>query len=76
MIRPAEHISIVGKRIKSMPPLLELDGNDAQGLAGRMGSDRPFYYYAISDHFVDVNKMVAWIPKAVFTELADFLPTL
>ena len=32
-IPPAEHISIVEKRIKSTPPLLELDGSDAQGLA-------------------------------------------
>lgn len=31
-IPPAEHISIVEKRIKSTPPLLKLDGSDAQGL--------------------------------------------
>ena len=31
-IPPAGHISIVEKRIKSTPPLLELDGNDAKGL--------------------------------------------
>jgi len=33
-IPPAEHISQVEKRIKSTPPLLELDGKDAQGLIG------------------------------------------
>jgi len=29
---PAEHISKVEKRIKSAPPFLELDGNDAKVL--------------------------------------------
>lgn len=33
-IPPAEHISKVEKRIKSTPPLLELDGRDAKGLIG------------------------------------------
>lgn len=33
-IPPAEHISKVEKRIKSTPPLLELDGKDAKGLIG------------------------------------------
>ncbi|MBK5276455.1 MAG: DNA damage-inducible protein D [Desulfuromonadales bacterium] len=36
-IPPAEHISQVEKRIKTTPPLLELDGNDAQGLGGTDG---------------------------------------
>jgi hypothetical protein len=31
--------SKVEKRIKSTPPFLELDGNDAKGWLGRMGSD-------------------------------------
>lgn len=33
-ILPAEHISEVEKRIKSTPPLLELDEKDAKGLVG------------------------------------------
>lgn len=33
-IPPAEHISKVEKRIKTTPPLLELDGKDAKGLVG------------------------------------------
>jgi len=33
-IPPAEHISQVEKRIKSSPPVLELDTNDAKGLVG------------------------------------------
>ena len=36
-IPPAEHISKVEKRIKSTPPFLELDGNDAKGLVGTDG---------------------------------------
>jgi DNA-damage-inducible protein D len=36
-IPPAEHISQVEKRIKSAPPLLELDGSDAKGLIGTDG---------------------------------------
>ncbi len=36
-IPPAGHISIVEKRTKSTPPLLELHGNDAQGLVGADG---------------------------------------
>jgi DNA-damage-inducible protein D len=35
-IPPAEHISEVEKRIKSTPPLLELDENDAKGLTGKV----------------------------------------
>jgi hypothetical protein len=31
-IPTAGHISKIKKRIKSTPPLLELDGNDAKGL--------------------------------------------
>jgi DNA-damage-inducible protein D len=33
-IPSAEHITVVEKRIKSMPPFLGLDGNDAKGLDG------------------------------------------
>ena len=36
-IPPAEHISKVEKRIKCMPPFLELDGNDAKRLIGTDG---------------------------------------
>jgi DNA-damage-inducible protein D len=36
-IPPAEHISKVEKRIKSTPPFLELDRNDAKGLVGTDG---------------------------------------
>lgn len=33
-IKPAEHIAQVEKRVKSTPPILELDDKDAQGLVG------------------------------------------
>jgi DNA-damage-inducible protein D len=36
-IPPAEHINEVEKRIKSAPPLLELEGSDAKGLVGTDG---------------------------------------
>jgi DNA-damage-inducible protein D len=31
---PAEHIKLVGKRVKHLPPKLELNGKDAKGLTG------------------------------------------
>lgn len=37
-ISPAEHISEVEKRIKSTPPLMELEEKDAKGLVGEEGS--------------------------------------
>ncbi|RII26910.1 MAG: DNA damage-inducible protein D [Geobacter sp.] len=38
-IPPAEHINEVEKRIKSTPPVLELDGKDAKGLVGEEGEN-------------------------------------
>jgi DNA-damage-inducible protein D len=38
-ILPAEHISVVEKRIKNTPPLMELDEKDAKGLAGKAEKD-------------------------------------
>lgn len=35
-IPAAEHISVVEKRIKTTPPLMELDENEAKGLAGNV----------------------------------------
>jgi len=34
-IPPAEHITVVEKRIKSAPAVLELEDKDAKGLAGK-----------------------------------------
>ena len=34
-IPPAEHINVVEKRIKSTPPILELEEKDAKGLVGK-----------------------------------------
>jgi DNA-damage-inducible protein D len=34
-IPPAEHINEVEKRIKSTPPILELEEKDAKGLVGQ-----------------------------------------
>ena len=33
---PAEHIKLVEKRIKSIPPKLKLDEKDAKGLTGHL----------------------------------------
>jgi DNA-damage-inducible protein D len=35
-IPPAEHITVVEKRIKNTPPVLELDEKDAKGLTGKV----------------------------------------
>lgn len=36
-IPPVEHSSVVEKRIKTIPPLLELEEKDAKGLTGKVG---------------------------------------